>query len=68
MRAQVAESVHVATQAFDEFFQACVERYGSKPAAWQRKTGETELSIFEPGRDSILDADEVMLQYPLAGG
>ncbi len=74
---EVAESVKVAQDKLTEFLTECITQYGSCPPVFARRCGETEFTAFEIDRsdksapritDNIVDVDEILLQYPLAGG
>lgn len=62
-----AESCEVAQKSLESFLEACVKQYGSAPPVWQKRIGETEFELFNAG-DSIVDAEELLLQYPMSGG
>ena len=63
-----AESCKVAQDELTNFLEACVTNYGSKPPVWQKRIGETEFEIFNTATDDVIEAEELLLQYPMAGG
>lgn len=62
------ETVEVAQEALTDFLNDCVERYGIKPPVWARRAGQKDFDQFNPESDSILEHDELIVQFPMVGG
>lgn len=62
------ETVEVAQEALTKFLDGCVKQYGIKPPVWARRVGEREFNKFDVGNDSLLDRDELIVQFPMVGG
>lgn len=60
-----ATSVQVAQEELTKFLEECVRTRGSEPPVWGRRSGQKE---FEPMESNLSEYEEVLLQYPLAGG
>ena len=66
----VAESVQVAQDKLTAFLGECVTKYGSEPPVWGRRCGEVEYDRIKPDEIAgiLPQVDDMILQYPMAGG
>jgi len=65
---EVKESVEVAQDALTRFLEDSVARFGVSPPVWGRRLGEQEFDMLDKGNLDLAHVEEVVLQYPLAGG
>ena len=62
-----ADTVKIAQDKLTAFLDSCVKQFGKQPPVWHKRMGEKE---FSPMDQIVLDehTEEVLVQYPIAGG
>lgn len=60
-----AESVQIAEESLNAFFDNCIAKYGKKPTFWAKQIGHKN---FTPWSGDLLKVEDVVLFNPLCGG
>ena len=60
--------VQVAQEALTKFLSDCVRQFGREPRVWGRRIGEKDTTVFETKKDRLIDCEEVLVSFPIAGG
>jgi hypothetical protein len=65
---EAPSTVKVAEDALTKFLTSCVTKYGQEPPVWAKRCGESTFSDFDPSKESVGVAEEIIIHPPLVKG